>query len=121
MRDIKKCPICNSVSLNLYIKSQDFSVSKEEFNIVKCSDCGFHFTNPRPKDNELGKYYASDHYISHNNASNSIFEKTYQLVRKIAIIGKYNLITGLITRGSILDIGCGTGDFLSKCKRKKWD
>ena len=31
------------------------------------------------------------------------------------------MITGLITRGSILDIGCGTGDFLSKCKRKKWD
>lgn len=121
MRDIKKCPICNSNSIRLHLRSKDFSVSKEEFSIVKCSDCEFHFTNPRPEDNDLEKYYVSDHYISHNNASKSIFEKTYQLVRKFAIIRKYSLITRMIKRGSILDIGCGTGDFLSKCKRNKWD
>ena len=121
MRDIKKCPICNSNSIKLYLRSKDFSVSKEEFCIVKCSDCEFHFTNPRPEDNDLWKYYVSDHYISHNNANNSIFEKTYQIVRKFAVIRKYSLITRMIKRGSILDIGCGTGDFLSKCKRNKWD
>lgn len=121
MLKVKECPICNSRSTNLYIRSKDFSVSKEEFDIVKCVNCGFHYTNPRPDNNELGKYYISDHYISHNNANNTLFEKTYQLIRKVAIIGKYNLIAETVKRGSILDIGCGTGDFLNKCKNKKWN
>ena len=121
MLEIKECPICNSKSTNLYMRSRDFSVTKEEFDIVKCVNCGFHYTNPRPENNKLGKYYISDHYISHNNANNTLFEKTYQLIRKIAIIGKYNLISEMVKRGSILDIGCGTGDFLNKCKNKKWD
>ena len=35
------------------MKSKDFSVSKEDFSIVRCSECNFHFTNPRPRDEEL--------------------------------------------------------------------
>lgn len=120
MKEIKNCPICDSTSFETHIKTKDFSVSKEEFIIVKCIDCNFHFTNPRPKDKDLGQYYISDHYISHNNTSKNLFEKVYQLVRRFAIKGKYNLISGFFNRGRILDVGCGTGDFLKKCKEESW-
>ena len=49
------------------MRSKDFSVSKEEFNIVKCVNLWISLYKPRPDNNELSKYYISDHYISHNN------------------------------------------------------
>lgn len=120
MKYIKYCPVCGSESFECHIKTKDFSVSKEDFSIVKCSECNFHFTNPRPSDKELGKYYISDHYISHNNTRNNLFEKTYQIVRMISIQIKYNLVSKFFNKGRVLDIGCGTGDFLQKCNEKKW-
>ena len=120
MKEIKNYLVCNSTSFKEHLKSKDFSVSKEDFTILKCKDCNFHFTSPRPKNEELGRYYISDHYISHNNTSKNLFEKVYQLVRRIAIKGKYDLISGFFNKGRILDIGCGTGDFLNKCKTEKW-
>ena len=81
MKTIKQCPICEKTDFKEHINSIDYSVSKEEFTIIKCTSCDFHFTNPRPTDSELGKYYISDHYISHNNTSKNLFEKTYQFIR----------------------------------------
>ena len=121
MIEIKNCPVCNKSNFSKHLESKDFSVSKESFVVVSCDTCDFHFTNPRPSDENLGKYYISDHYISHNNTRRTLFEKIYQLVRRIAINGKFRLISTFFRSGRILDVGCGTGDFLNKCKSKNWE
>ncbi len=121
MIEIKNCPVCNNSNFSKHLESKDFSVSKEAFVVVSCDTCDFHFTNPRPSDENLGKYYISDHYISHNNTRRTLFEKIYQLVRRIAINGKFRLISTFFRSGRILDVGCGTGDFLNKCKSKNWE
>ena len=120
MVQIRNCPICNGNLFKNHINSIDYSVTKEEFNIVRCNSCDFHFTNPRPDNNELGRYYISDHYISHNNTNKTLFEKAYQTVRKITIKGKFKLIKQYTNKGSILDIGCGTGEFLNIFKKNGW-
>ena len=69
----------------------------------------------------LGKYYESADYISHTDSKRSLFEKAYHFVKNIALKNKLNLINSLQpNKGRILDIGAGTGDFLSVAKNDGW-
>jgi 2-polyprenyl-3-methyl-5-hydroxy-6-metoxy-1,4-benzoquinol methylase len=69
----------------------------------------------------LGKYYESEDYISHTDNKRSLFEKLYHFIKNIALKNKLNLINTLQpNKGRILDIGAGTGDFLSVAKNDGW-
>lgn len=63
----------------------------------------------------LGKYYQSENYISHTDGKRNWFEKTYQLIKNYTIRNKWKLIKKYQPKKiklKVLDIGCGTGDFL---------
>ncbi|MBK8498991.1 MAG: class I SAM-dependent methyltransferase [Flavobacteriales bacterium] len=94
----------------------DHSVSQERFHLVDCSACGFRFTNPRPASNELGRYYQSADYISHTNAAHSLRDRVYQRVRRFALAQKCRLVSRYEPYGHVLDVGCGTGEFLAFLK-----
>jgi len=115
MKELKKCPVCNGARFHKKLSCRDYSASKEFFDIVSCETCGFLFTNPVPEQNDIYKYYNSDSYISHTNRKRGLFNRLYQIVRKYTIKKKTGLVKGLIKRGHILDIGCGTGEFLNSC------
>ena len=122
MEILRECPVCNGQSFENFLKCKDYTVSQDLFQIVNCTSCGFKFTNPRPDANEIGRYYESAEYISHSNSKKGLINKIYQVVRKRAIDRKIALINkeaGQLEK-SILDIGCGTGEFLSVCKEKGW-
>jgi SAM-dependent methyltransferase len=120
MIKLKSCPVCESVDLQENLKCLDHSVSKEEFSIVLCNACGFKFTNPRPEDADLGRYYKSEEYISHSDTKTGIVAKLYHMVRSYTLQTKVKLIRKYVSRGTILDHGCGTGGFLSVCARSGW-
>lgn len=120
MEILVACPICNSEAFTNFLTCMDNTVSHETFVIVQCSSCGFKFTNPRPVEIELKNYYKSENYISHSNTKQGLINYTYQIVRKYTLFKKLQLITTYIKSGSILDIGCGTGEFLNVCQQSKW-
>tara|TARA_B100001758_G_C18406282_1_gene612334 strand:- start:517 stop:1410 length:894 start_codon:yes stop_codon:yes gene_type:complete len=121
MIDLKSCPICESVDLKRFINCKDHSTSKEVFTIVSCETCSFKFTNPRPEEKNIHKYYQSENYISHTNKKRGLFSWLYQNIRKYTLKKKANLILKLNKERNvnILDYGCGTGDFLQRCKELK--
>ena len=121
METINECFICGSTGFSDFIKCIDHTVSKEEFSIVQCDNCGFKFTNPRPDERELKKYYQSEEYISHSNTNKGLVNKIYHLVRKYTLSKKIFLVNSLTSVNKILDIGCGTGEFLHTCKQNGWD
>jgi ubiquinone/menaquinone biosynthesis C-methylase UbiE len=121
MVTIDKCPICNSIQFSHFLSCVDHTVSRETFNIVQCDSCGFKFTSPRPEEKDLGKYYKSEEYVSHSNTKKGFINSTYQQVRKYTLLKKLQLISKFYKTGSILDIGCGTGEFLNTCKTAKWN
>ncbi len=101
------------------MKVNDFSVSQETFELQYNPEYDLFKTVPVPSD--LNKYYQSEDYISHTDSKRSLFEKLYHLVRQYTLSQKERLITSFATKkGNLLDIGAGTGDFLSFAKSKNW-
>lgn len=104
-----------------YIAVKDYSVSGEEFKLLIDENLQLLKTHPQPKNEELQKYYQSEDYISHTDAKRSWFEKIYHLVKQKAIRDKVCLIEYYNgSKGIVLDIGSGTGDFLAEAKKQNW-
>jgi 2-polyprenyl-3-methyl-5-hydroxy-6-metoxy-1,4-benzoquinol methylase len=120
MEKLNNCPVCGKSDFRTYLTVPDFFLSKEEFTIVMCKDCEFKFVNPRPKYENLGKYYESEEYISHSNTSIGLVNSVYQKIRKHTHKKKFNLVTNCANGKTILDIGCASGELLYLFKNNGW-
>ena len=104
-----------------FLTVKDYSVSKETFDLYYDETLDMLITHPQPSLENLGKYYESEDYISHTDNKRSLFEKIYHFIKSIALKNKLNLINSLQpNKGIILDIGAGTGEFLSVAKNDGW-
>ena len=104
-----------------FLTVKDYSVSQETFDLYHDETLDMLITHPQPSLENLGKYYESEDYISHTDNKRSLFEKIYHFIKSIALKNKLNLINSLQpNKGRILDIGAGTGDFLSVAKNDGW-
>lgn len=106
----------------IFITVKDHSVSGETFQLYRDQQSGLLSTHPKPEGLALDRYYESEDYISHTDGKRSLFEKAYQFVKNIALNKKLKLINDLQpNKGKLLDIGAGTGDFLSFGQKDGWN
>lgn len=120
MNNLSSCPICDQSETSLFLEGVDYSYTKEEFTIVECQSCQFRFTNPIPTIDKIGDYYKADNYISHTSSKKGIFEKVYHKVRKHTLKKKLQLVSKYAKSKTLMDIGCGTGDFLGFVNQQGW-
>jgi 2-polyprenyl-3-methyl-5-hydroxy-6-metoxy-1,4-benzoquinol methylase len=121
MQIIKYCPVCKNITFIEFLKGKDYFLTGEEFTIVECSGCGFRFTNPRPDEKEILRYYDSPDYIAHDAEKVNLLKAIYTTIRKIALRNKYAIVNKYSHGNVLLDIGCGTGEFLNYCGKKNFD
>jgi len=117
------CPVCNASTISNVLQVKDHTVSGESFVIAECSSCSFRFTQDVPDASSIAPYYKSEDYISHTNTATGLINRLYHFVRNRTIVQKRNLIekiTGKKT-GKLLDIGSGTGAFLTEMKINGWE
>jgi len=104
-----------------FLTVKDNSVSKETFELIFDENLDMLVTSPQPNVIDLGRYYESEDYISHTDGKRSLFEKAYHFIKNIALKNKLSLINNLDnSKGNLLDIGAGTGDFLLVAKDNGW-
>jgi 2-polyprenyl-3-methyl-5-hydroxy-6-metoxy-1,4-benzoquinol methylase len=119
MHHVPACPACHHTDYSPFLSCKDYTVSHETFQLVKCTNCGFVITSPRPEEDELPRYYQSQAYISHANRSLNLVDAVYKVTRRFTLQWKYNIMQKHSIRkpSSLFDFGCGTGDFLLECKK----
>tara|TARA_R100001132_G_C3263175_1_gene86746 strand:+ start:174 stop:1022 length:849 start_codon:yes stop_codon:yes gene_type:complete len=109
-------------SNKIHCTTKDFLVSGESFSLVWSEDQKILITQPQPLTENLFQYYESNEYISHTDSKKGLLNFLYQVVKNYSLKRKLRLIEKLHPgKGSLLDIGAGTGDFLKYAKDNNWE
>lgn len=115
------CGFCRKTTGTLNSSNIDLlhSTSSEYFNYYLCKECKLIFQYPGPSLEKIKKYYPND-YGPHNNQINLVDRisiKLKNLFPQMTVLEKKYLFD-LKNNKNVIDIGCGSGLFLSKLYSK---
>lgn len=103
------CAICN-----INQTSSLFNVSRynNSFSVVKCKNCSLIYINPQPEIKTLLDHYSQtyDYSYMHRNKESKKDKSDVSEITKLKP-----------QKGRLLDVGCGTGLFLSAARKRGWE
>ncbi|NCI46183.1 class I SAM-dependent methyltransferase [Sediminibacterium soli] len=116
------CPACQSADIQYSLAAKDHTVSGEDFTIWECGNCSLRFTQDVPDQSGIGRYYASEEYVSHTDTKEGLVNRLYHLVRNHTLQTKQKLVQTRSGKrmGALLDVGAGTGAFSDTMQRAGW-
>ncbi|HKJ66702.1 MAG TPA: methyltransferase domain-containing protein [bacterium] len=118
------CPLCGSKNDEHWRSVHDrFGVIPDQiYSIVSCQDCGFRYLNPRPDKHSIQSFYSAGEYDPFLSIKDRLTLKDllYAWIRKFSLWRKRILIESFRQEGSLLDVGCGTGEFLRYMRNTGW-
>jgi len=118
MKDLENtnCNICGKNNTSLFLK-------KDGFTLVKCTDCGLVYLNPRPSKNYLNALYKNK-FHGEMSGPRDKYENFLKHKRRYAL--DYNLsrlrFVNKYSRGrKLLDVGCACGIFLHLAEKEGYE
>lgn len=144
------CPFCHSSGYDEYIKGAKelYNNTGEIFDVVKCRNCEFIYTNPRPTKETISYFYPNsagyyqpilDDGINSDSFKGHILESilrhcfNYEVDASYGVVVTHSLrfllsrkdtllrIPKFVKGGKLLDVGCSWGGYLSKMQNYGWD
>lgn len=98
-----------------------FQFQKNGFEVFRCGQCGFQFVYPPPTEALLAEFYQRQDYFK---GSGEFGYVDYESKRDfyLALFQEYlRRLERHGTRGRLLDMGCGHGDFLMLSRAAGWE
>ncbi|ADG68505.1 Methyltransferase type 12 [Planctopirus limnophila DSM 3776] len=148
-RESIDCPCCGSHQFRTIIEATDpLTGIGGKFPIVECESCSMVITNPRPTLASLGYFYPAEYSPYDHNSGDGLkaFDRFIEQSALRTDFGYPPQPVGLLTRmasrlaasrfrtkftrhewipwtgsGRLLDVGCGSGGFLTRMKRLGWN
>jgi SAM-dependent methyltransferase len=110
--DEPECLLCGGERRTPVIEAPDPTPGGPglRFAVVRCDECGLHFTSPRPNEETIGQFY----------------QPTYGPFRRprdkdhTARFRRLATALGRTAPGQLLDFGCGSGALLAWAARQGW-
>jgi 2-polyprenyl-3-methyl-5-hydroxy-6-metoxy-1,4-benzoquinol methylase len=103
-----ECNVCSGRNFKI------IQESRMSYEILECLNCGLVFVNPQPQSTDLCSHYGNNYFEpwTHpkiKNRREKIFKKRWEKVKSY-----------VKQKGTLLDIGCGCGEFLYFAKEDGW-
>jgi 2-polyprenyl-3-methyl-5-hydroxy-6-metoxy-1,4-benzoquinol methylase len=109
------CTLCGTTDSKIYQQLND-RFTGDSFQLHLCNNCGLIYLNPRPTPDEINRYYPTG-YEPHHTANTSTDQWHKKRMHQIQL---HYVETKRPQKGTLLDIGCATGDFLKEAKDNEW-
>ena len=111
------CTWCNGHNSELLFEGPDRLLHLPgTFQVVRCSNCSLIRQDPRLKWDSLQHYYP-DSYPSYYSPSVEATTLISRMINQYGMWKRLRAIERYQSSGLLLDVGCGTGDFLDQAHR----
>jgi len=109
--EVTACPLCGEDEADPLVTAGDplDPGRRHSFTVVRCRACGLGYTNPRPDQASIGRFYPPD-YAPHRGPRGARRPVRCPEHRPLPWHGG----------GRLLDLGCGRGDFLAVMAARGW-
>ena len=111
------CNLCNKNRTKVIKKFHSDNVFNR--TIVKCVNCGLVYVNPQPQIDVLEKIYQQGAVTNmDDNPTENIMPAKPSNKR---ISRRINFLKDIKEPGRLLDVGCGTGEFIYYAQKERWN
>jgi SAM-dependent methyltransferase len=126
-REDAACPMgCARDDEQLFAGHDRFYGRSGTFPVVRCRTCQLIRTNPRPTMATIGSYYPDlygPYHQAENRAQPAATGRAAVLARwarRLRLDGTRELLPAHLEPGRALEVGCASGGFLLKLRRRGW-
>ena len=111
VRRSQACPCCGAKDFKHWMEASDQTRRAIKFQLRRCDSCGHVWLGDPPSPEQLGYYYSPEYHQAIGQSGQNDPDRWGKQLR---VISKFK------TQGSVLDIGCSAGGFLSYLKGGPW-
>lgn len=122
-RHRETCPVCGRGAPYLFTTAVDRlrRIEAERWNITRCRRCGFGWTEPLIREDEIAAYYPATYLGAIEERIRQYLRGEIQKSRSWrGELEKVRLVEEHIPGGRLLDVGCGEGKFLWALDPDRW-
>ncbi len=116
------CPVCGSSEGKELFETQDYTLrcTEDRFVLRKCKVCGVGYLSPRPRAEDMKRYYPSSYYWSWEQADKELdWEEIIR--RRFPQLKAKALWLKDMQPGRLLDVGAQKGEFIWFMQQRGWE